>query len=37
MKQSHFSAPDRDYSSLFLGAILFGIVAVVMGLLMAVP
>jgi hypothetical protein len=35
MKQSYFTAPDRDYSGVFLGAILLGIVVVVIGLAMA--
>jgi hypothetical protein len=32
MKQPVFTAPGRDYSGVFLGAILLGIVAVVTGL-----
>jgi len=42
MKQSSFDTsgrnyPDRDYSGLFLGAILLGILVVVTGLVMAAP
>lgn len=36
MKQSVFTAPGRDYSGVFLGAILLGIVAVVTGLALVV-
>ncbi|CAN5421035.1 hypothetical protein BH10PSE11_BH10PSE11_29700 [soil metagenome] len=32
MKRTAFTAPERDYSGLFLGAILLGIVIVVLGL-----
>jgi len=35
MKQSYFTAPGRDYSGVFLGAILIGIVTVVIGLVLA--
>lgn len=34
MKQSLLKAPGRDYSGVFLGAILLGIVAMVLGLAM---
>jgi hypothetical protein len=35
MKQTYFPEPGRDYSGVFLGAILLGIIAVVVGLIMA--
>jgi hypothetical protein len=35
MRQARSAAPARDYSSIFLAVILFGIVAVVVGLTMA--
>lgn len=35
MKQSYFPATGRDYSGVFLGAILLGIITVVIGLVMA--
>jgi len=35
MKQSYFPVSGRDYSGVFLGAILLGIIAVVVGLVMA--
>jgi hypothetical protein len=34
MRQARSAAPARDYSSIFLAAILFGIVGVVVGLTM---
>lgn len=36
MKQSVSTAPGKDYSGVFLGAILLGIVAVVIGLALMV-
>jgi hypothetical protein len=35
MKPTFIAAPDRDYSGLFLGAILLGIVTVVLCLVLA--
>jgi hypothetical protein len=37
MKQSSFNVSSRDYSGVFLAAILLGILAVVTGLMMAAP